>query len=162
VTPVDRLIDDVARRMTAAAATRDLPARTLEIISRHRRTRPWWRLAPPAAIAAVLIAVLMARGGPIPGHSPAGLTSPGQTVTRADVHLAAPPAAAAPAPRPRATRPAISAAEAIWQARRLPALPAPDPIETDDLQPETLGVPLLELKPLATEPIALASMPGGR
>lgn len=160
MTPVDRLIADVARRMTAAPATRDLPARTLEIISRQRRTRAWWRLAPPAAIAAAFVALLMARGGPMPGDSP--ITSPGQTVSRADVHLPAPHAAAAAAPQRRPTRPAISAAEAIWQARRLPALPAPDPIAPDDIQPEALGVPLLELKPLATEPIALASMPGGR
>jgi hypothetical protein len=161
MTNLDRFIDDVARGMVAGAPSGDFTARTMARISGQRRARTWWRLLPAgAAVASVAVAVAVALSGGrvgglpvVPDPRPAPLST--GTLTRAPVIE---PAAAAP--RLPVRHAVMSAAERVWQDRRLPALPGPAPITSEGIQPEPLAVPLLNLKPLITEPLIIEPIDG--
>src|SRR5262245_32085617 len=75
---LNRVIDDVARGMTAGRAAPDVRTRILDQLDDHR---PWrWSLAlVPAAIALAVVAVMLVR----PGDRPAGVAPDSTTVVQA-------------------------------------------------------------------------------
>ena len=165
MTPIDRLIDDVAQAMTAERPSPTLHARTMNAIAARRGRSSWWlRIAIPAC------AIVMLAGVPLL-HSRLNVTLPDvpQRATAAVIAgaLAVPAQAAstalpAPTARPGSKGSAMTIAQREWNARRIASLPAPAAIETADIQPEQLQVPLLQLKPLVTEPLTIEPIHGGR
>jgi hypothetical protein len=155
---VDRLITDVARAMTNADPPGKLRAAVLSRIER----RPAWRLiwvASPLALTALVALVI-------------GLRSSGATL---EMPLPAPPvavtssiAAGGPASplvtEPASARLASTRPTARLNVRSIAALPEPAALKAEDIQPDALDIPLLRMKPIATEPIAIKAIddPGAR
>jgi hypothetical protein len=162
MTPLDRLVDDVARQMTSARPSPNLRARTAAAIAVRPAPHWWWKLAVPVcAIAllaggAIVLVQLRVSMPDVRARAPHVLASSARPVPALDIVFV--PAPPAPARRP----PATTAALREWNARRIPTLAAPTAIETVDIQPDELQVPLLQLKPLATDPLAIEPIPGGR
>jgi hypothetical protein len=156
---IDRLIDDAARGMVTATPSPDFTARTMARISVTARSRARWLLLPAGALAGVAVAVVAALNQPAMGQLPLVPRPAPPSIVVARMPVVEP----AIAPRRTAAIAAVvSAAERLWQERRLPALPAPAPIATEVIQPEALALPLLELKPLVTEPLAMEPIDGGK
>jgi hypothetical protein len=69
-----------------------------------------------------------------------------------------------PTPRRRAARrPAAAAPSApalAWAESAIPALNAPAPLDLIEIQPAPVDVPLLDVKPIATEPVVIAPLGG--
>jgi hypothetical protein len=157
---IDRLIDDAARGMVTATPSPDFTARTMARIPVTARSRARWLLLPAGALAAVAAAAAVgALNQPAMGQLPLVPRPAPPSIVVARMPVVEP----AIAPRRTAAIAAVvSAAERLWQERRLPALPAPAPIATEVIQPEALALPLLELKPLVTEPLAMEPIDGGK
>ncbi|HEX5214508.1 MAG TPA: hypothetical protein VFV98_03545 [Vicinamibacterales bacterium] len=156
------LIDDVARRMTDVAPPAELRARIVARLGdRPAPWRAWMPLAAAAAIVTAIVGVSVARPAP-PRRTSTPLAALSQTTAGNLPAAALIPAnnTAMPIKPIRKKRPArpeaISAAEAAWRARAIPAIAALAPLTTDEIQPESLTVPLLELKPLVTLPVIVA------
>jgi hypothetical protein len=158
-------IDDVARRLTAGEAPAGLRANVLAQIG-DRRPRAWWhepRVALAAAIvlvAAVGAAMMLRR---VPEAAPGG---PAVAAARPLVDLQ--PSAASPSPAlvtsatgADASPTASSESELAWRARALPALILPDAIAFEEIQPDRLAIPLLEVAPIVMAPIAPPADVGG-
>jgi hypothetical protein len=165
MTPIDRLVDDVARGLTAERASATLHARTMAAIasppSQHRR---WGHFALPAGVLPLALAVLffgLAARDVAPPELPPSL----HIVRGIEPLPSIASGAESPAPNRRAaprTRANESAVEAAWRARRVASLAMPDAIVPAPIQPDDLAVPLLQLKPLATEPLTIEPISGGR
>ena len=153
------LIDDVARRLTEVVPPADLRARVIAQLA--DRPSPWRAWRPAVAAATVLIAVAgfgLQRRFTV--AQTAGLPLPASPALVRDIGGAAlVPAAVTTAPlRPRrVAKPAIiSAAELAWRARVIPAIAAAQPLAAESIQPASLTLPLLELKPLVNTPVTVA------
>lgn len=155
------LIDDVARAMTGAAPQAGLREAVLARIERRRPARFLWAAAPITAAAVVVLAVGLRNAGtnsgvvpPVPAIAP---TSP---VAGAGVTIAGEPTTLASAVL-RSRRKAAS----LPQIRTIPALKQPVALAGGSIQPDVLAIPLLQLKPIVTEPIAIKAIAddsGGR
>ncbi len=162
MTPAERYVDDIAHGMTSADQTPDLRARTIAAIGARRQVGLWWKLVPAAVVGAAVLSagVWTARdrqpGVPMPA-------APGRAEQRTPVTGAAPTIAdaamATSSPNPRLAT--VSAQQQLWQSRRLAGLPEPSPIQTGEIQPAALAVPLLQVKPLVTQPLTIEPMDGG-
>ena len=153
------LIDDVARRMTDVVPPAELRARVVARLGdRPAPWRAWMPVAAAAAIVAVVAGVSVARRAP-QLRTAAPLATASQTVAghTSPAALAAENITAVPVRKARAVKSeAISAAEAAWRARAIPAIAVALPLVAEDIQPERLNVSLLELKPLVTAPVIVA------
>jgi hypothetical protein len=156
---IDRLIDDAARGMVTASPSPDFTARTMARISVSARSRARWLLLPAGGLAAVAVSAVGALNQSAIGQFPLVPRPAAQSMVVARMPVVEP---AAPPRRAAEIAAVVSAAERLWLERRLPALPAPAPIATDAIQPEALTLPLLELKPLVTEPLAMEPIDGGK
>jgi hypothetical protein len=163
---LNRAIDDVAARMTAGDAPAGLRARVLGRIGDRRPSTWTWALKPVAALAAlVLVGVtvqILRTSRPAdrrdsPAAHLATATAPtttGVAAATANVDRVSPPA---PRVRPKPAPPRMSAAEAAWHERAIPALDAIAALSIDAIQPEALSIPQLEVKALATTPLVVAT-----
>ena len=159
MTDMDHAIDDVARQMVASAPADDFTARTMARIGVQRRARIWWSLAPAGLVAGLAVAGGVAVSSLRVIELPALPTVRPSETTVATAPPVEPAGMEATVP---ASKRLVSDAERAWLARRLPALPGPPAIETDEIQPEALALPLLQLKPLVTEPIAIEPIDGAK
>lgn len=152
---MDRVIDDVARAMTGGNPPADLRG---AVLARLDRRLPWrWAwLALPATVAAIVVLTVAVRdrGATVPS-TPVSSVAQVRSAPAVD-----PPAAAAAGPAPRRVssrraRPGIAA------IRSIAALAEPRPLRTEIIQPDALAIPLLQMKPIATEPIAIKAIDDG-
>lgn len=168
---LNRAIDEVAARMTAGDAPDDLRMRVLRRI-RERRQPVWlWTLKPAAALAILALATVAVQvirtSRSIDTRQPpavhvgtaatttASTTSAGNAAADLD-RVSSRPVRTAPKPTP----PRISAAEAAWRERAIPALAPIESLSIGSIQPEALSVPQLEVKPLASAPANVVSSDG--
>jgi len=159
---IDIDIADVAARMTRGANV-DVRARVLGRITGRRAPRWSWTLKPAAvlALAAVVITIQVMRT-----FDSVNLASaPGAVVVPRTAAALAPPTVESMNPelarrQKAASTPRLSAAEAAWLERAIPALPAIEAISIGDIQPEALSIPQLEVKPIATVPLELKPIDG--
>ena len=154
----EHLIDDVARRMTNVTPSADLRARVVARLGdRPAPWRAWLPLVTAAALVTAVAGVSVARRGP-QLRTTTPLLAVSQT-TAGNMSAAQVPATATAVPA-RKKHPikseTISAAEAAWRARAIPAIASAPTLTADDIQPQSLNVPLLELKPLVTLPVIVA------
>ena len=170
-----RLIDDVARDMTAGDPAPDFRARVLEQVSTTPPSRRllalmWtWRGATAAAatvvVAAIALSVNRPSRGPESEHSVArGVSASAPVVAPSDP--AASVDASVPArARRRTPAPQPSAALVEWRARNIPALADVAALELEHIQPASLSISQLSVMPLDIAPIVVPSIPpadGGR
>ena len=168
-----RVIDDVARDMTAADPAADFRARVMARVSTTQpaRLRPLRGLRRGAALAAAAAVAAIALGVTQPFRSTepqeslargssgfAPVLAPADPATGVDV-----PATATAVRRSRAPQP--SAALVEWRARNIPALADVAALEVEGIQPAGLSISQLSVTPLDIAPIAIPSIPqtdGGR
>jgi hypothetical protein len=168
----DRLIDDVARELTAAEPHSTLRARVTSALDGKRQSVRW-RVIAPAAVAAgaafaIAVNALLAwqtRSQPVPAeNSVRRVAAPGAPLADAETPRPAqsPVAGAVAVSRPRrATSPeavAPTAEELAWQLRAVPPLAPPASPALGVLQPADAVAPLLDVTPLVTEPLELAPL----
>jgi hypothetical protein len=153
---VDRAIDDVARAMTGGNPPADLRRAVLARLDR-RSPRRWAWLALPATVAVIVVltSAVRDRGAtvqPTPANPAVAqiVSTPAVNPSRATV--------TAP-PRPRAA--SRRSAQTMASIRSLAALPGPRALQPVDIQPDALAIPLLHMKPIATEPIAIRAIEDG-
>lgn len=157
---LNNLIDDAARRMTAAEPSGHLRTRVVARLGTARRPRQWrWLLAPLVAATAVAIAVLVVREPRVvPGTS---FVVPGTTSVVPGTNAVV-PGTSSVVPGTNAIVhnvpgvpgvPASSADEIAWQSRALPALEAPEALTLDAIQPEAL-----DIRPLVTKPLSVPAL----
>jgi hypothetical protein len=152
---LEQLIDDVARGMTDVNLAVELRAAVLERLDR----RPSWRLvwlAAPVAVAATLALAITIRDHRGTVNPPTVNAPVAQNVSKpvldrpsADV--------AEPVRKPISPRHAV----AVSPIRSLAALPGPRPLGAREIQPDALAIPLLDMKPIVTEPIAIRTIDDG-
>jgi hypothetical protein len=163
-----RVIDDVARGMTAADPVAEFRARVMEQV----RTTPqygrlsafvWaWRGAAVAAavvVAAIAVNLTQPFRSDEPGPSLARISSlsapiaaPADPVASVDASAPAAAVRRAPAPQP-------SAALVEWRARNIPALADLAALELQHIQPAGLSISQLTVRPLDIAPIVVPSIP---
>ena len=151
---MDRLIDDVARVMTEAAPSAGLRGAVLSRI--ERRSVHWraWLVVPVTAAAAVVLAIAL--------RGPASRPDPVRTPPRVEAasNATAPSLAPVP-PETRTTGAALRtprvrrSSPRTAQVRTIPVLAEPAALVAHDIQPDALAIPLLRMKPIVTEPIAI-------
>ena len=161
----DRVIDDVARDMTAGAPAADFRARVMQQVAETRplpsRIVPvwFWRGAVLAgAVAVVVFAVTVA--GPNRSSSPAGtlaVVSTPSSSAPSIVATAADQRAVEPLRAPGVGRePQIPAALVEWQQRNIPALADLAALEMKAIQPAGLSMSQLGVTSLGIAPIVIA------
>lgn len=168
---LDYLIDDAARRMTEGAARDDLRARVLarlsttsaSRISNPGRARRLWALAPLAAAALVLVAIVVPRFVDRAAESPAPQTAavqnPSQSATVPSRRTVAGPSVQNMAHPLRAANPIRRGLQTAAAASEIATL-APAPIETpsidiDAMITESIAIPPLEaIDPIPVVPLA--------
>lgn len=167
----DRLIDDVARELTAAEPHSTLRARVTSALDGKRQSVRW-RVIAPAAVAAgaafaIAVNALLAwqtRSQPVPAENSVRVAALGAPLADAESSRPAqsPVARAAAVSRPRrATSPeavAPTAEELAWQSRAVPPLAPPASPALGVGQPADAVAPLLDVTPLVTEPLELAPL----
>ena len=156
------LIDDVARAMTGAAPQAGMREAVLARIEHRPPVRFLWAAAPIAAAALVVLALGLRNTGTNSGVSPLV-----PTIAHVSPLAGVGPATAATAPAPSASGALRSRRKAasLPQVRTIPALKEPVALAGASIQPDALAIPLLQLKPIVTEPIAIRVIgddPGGR
>lgn len=147
------LIDDVARAMTDAAPPAGLHGAVLARLDRRRPVRFWWITAPIAAAALVALAIGLRHNGTTPGTAssvPAIAKTGPVTSDRTPAAHSDPAGDSFRAP----ARPRRQPAPAL-HVRTIPALNEPAALDSGAIQPDGLDIPLLQLKPIVTEPIAI-------
>ena len=170
--PLDRAIDDVARRLTAQDPPADLRARVMARIHDRAQPRLVWRFAPLAAgvagLAAIGFAWTVARTpheAPRPAaRSTISAAAPASSLPASQVaDASAVIASARPAAVKTQAKPPVgpSAAELAWLARAVPALPQPAALNVEGIQPEALTIPQIDMKPLVTERLMPSPPDGG-
>jgi hypothetical protein len=156
MTELDRIVDDVAAGMTAAPPPPHLRARVLARLEAPTHRAWTWKLAPIAALAAIVtIAVMARRPEPQtsgPDRSIASSAPLGPAALPPAEQVSAPILTVKPAPRPSGRIHQPTAAELAWRERAIPALGVIDPIALADIQPTPLTIPQLEVKPLTAAP----------
>lgn len=158
----DRLITAVAADMTAAEPPADLAARVVDRITTPRR--PTWKLASaPLMAAAALMAwvVLVPRDVTQPFPAPDAAFTGSMATSPADVVVAASMPRILTRAGRRRSGAGLSDSERAWQRRAIPALPGPATLGTRSIQPDALRIPLLDMKPIATAPIAITPIGDG-
>jgi hypothetical protein len=151
---LDRLIDDVARVMTETGPSAGLRGAVLARI--ERRPVHWraWLVVPATAAAAVVLAIALRA----PASRPDSVRTPPnvQAASNATAPSLAPvppetgtTGAAPRTPRVRRSSPRMA------QVRTIPVLAEPAALVAHDIQPDALAIPLLRMKPIVTEPIAI-------
>jgi hypothetical protein len=152
----DRTIDAIARSMTAGAGPDDLAARVLAALPAKRPARTWhpWRLAIAGVSVTAAAIVLLASSVTVvlptlePGSIAAGPALATAIPSSAQIDDVIAPS--------RATRAAVEPhREPTPGIYRLPALAQPDALDVAPIQPANVAIALLELKPMATEPLAI-------
>jgi len=160
-TNFDQLIDDVARSITAHEPSPHLRTRILARLDDRRSPRRSWMLVSTAvtAVAAVVVTmVIVNRSGRSLEEKPATVPStdtarvtpvpPVETVPSAvQVALAGSTVSVGVAADPRA------AETAAWREALMPSLPAIAALGIAEIQPDTLAIPQLTVKPLVVAPI---------
>ena len=153
---MDRLIDDVARGMTDVNPPADLRAAVLARLDRRPSWRLTWLAAPVTAAAIFTVAIVLRDGGvtvkPAPVSSPVAQT-PSAPVTT-------PPEAVVNEPLP-ASRSSRRPAPLMSAIPSIPGLPGPRALDPGAIQPDALAIPLLHMKPIVTEPIAIRTIDDG-
>ena len=169
----DRLIDDVARRMTAGDPPAALRARVMSRVEERRRPmrRSW--LIPVAAIltigAIAVAATVAVRSGHVPTTTadlkvrPAATLSATSATTPAETAIPSKQAGRTSAHRVIQNRRASAssqptAEELAWRARAIPALDPIDPLKVERIQPSALAIPLLQIAPLTTPPVTISGV----
>jgi hypothetical protein len=157
---LNRMIDGVARQMTAVDPSPGCHARVLRRLDDTRPHTPWALLLAGAtcalAVAALTFHQVVAPG--VPDLPP--VTSPGAMVaTVPPAPSGTGPEMAAPR-RPgragaRAQLALVEAVDLTWHERALPALPRPVPLSVEAIQPDPLTIPLLQVIPVGPDPLAL-------
>lgn len=155
---MDRLIDDVARGMTDVNPPLALRAAVLERLDRRPARLVWlvW-LAAPLTVAAALAVAIVLRDDGVTVNRPPAISPVAQNAAKPVVD---PPAAGAGEPVRKTARPRPPAA-AMTPIRSLAALPGPRALEARQIQPDALAIPLLDMKPIVTEPIAIRTIDDG-
>lgn len=162
-----RVIDDVARDMTAATPAAEFRARVVERVSATRQTRhvaalAWtWRGAIAAAavvIAALAVSVAQPFRSSEPPRSVARVSTPSSPVV-----APADPATSAGVPAPATVRrtpaPQPSAALVAWRERNIPALADVAALDMmAPIQPAGLSISQLSVRPLEIAPIVISSI----
>ena len=169
-----RMIDDVARDMTAGDPAPDFRARVMEQVSAPSPARrlpefvSTWRAATVAA-AVVIAAIGVSVSRPFRTSEPsrpiarvstpsAPVVAPPDPATNVEAPAQAAAVRRAPAPQP-------SASLVEWRARRIPALESLAALELEHIQPAGLSISQLSVMPLDIAPIVVPSIPpadGGR
>jgi hypothetical protein len=161
-----RVIDEVARDMTAGVPAPGFRARVVQQVS---ITRPAGRLAAfvstrrfaGAGAAAALVAIAVVALQPfrsvdpdrsvVRGGAPVATASASADPVEASVTLTA---AGSPGSRPaRAPQPPAALLE--WRARRIAALEGVAPLELDHIQPASLSISQLSVTPLGIAPLVI-------
>jgi hypothetical protein len=155
-------IDDVARAMSGAALQAGMREAVLARIEHRPRARLLWAAAPLATAALVVLAVGLRNTGTNSGVAPLV-----PTIAQMSPLAGAGPDMVVGDPTPPASSAVRSRRKAasLPQIRTIPALKEPVALTSASIQPDALSVPLLQLKPLVTEPIAIkviADDSGGR
>ena len=159
----DRMIDNVAREMTAGEPPADLRVRTIAALSSQTARPAGWMWPSLAAAAAVLIAAWLVA----PRTSLPGVANPDAPVVTATAPAASPTSTfAAPSPaestnavsRPRTGGHARTvktttpdAEELAWLARALPPLSAPKGVELAPIQPSALTIAPITVDPIGSD-----------
>jgi hypothetical protein len=164
-------IDRIAREMVDVEPSADLEARIRARVraAQPGPTTPWWvwRVAMPAAAAAVVMFAIVVRS-PRPtvinsettsaSAQPAGAAQPASTATAPAVVKTASAAARVvrTSSRQKPEGSVLSAEELAWMERRMPALDPVNALHVDRLgvesiQPEPLAITPLTMTPVTTE-----------
>ncbi|HYN05850.1 MAG TPA: hypothetical protein VES67_00530 [Vicinamibacterales bacterium] len=148
---MDRVITDVARAMTNA----DPPGGLRTAVLSRIEPRPAWRLiwiVSPVALT-VLVALMI---GLRPSGSKPEMPLPASPVAATSIAAAGPasPLVTQPAPA-RAASPRPTPRLSV---RSIAALAEPTTLSAEDIQPDVLDIPLLRMKPIVTEPIAIKAI----
>jgi hypothetical protein len=167
----ERLIDDVARELTAAEPPSTFRARVTSALDRERPSARWRVIAPATlaagaalAIAAHALLARQTRSQPVPTeHAAQTVAAPRATLPDArTLPPAQAPGALAVASQPgRATLrdTVVLTAEALaWQSRAVPPLAPPAAPALGGGQPAATVPPLLDVAPLVTVPLELAPL----
>ena len=153
---MDRVVDEVARVMTAGNPPADLRG---AVLARLDRRSPWrWAwLALPATVAAIVVWTVAIRDRGASVHPTPTNPAVAQIVSTPAVNPS--PAAVSELARRRAA--SRRTAQTMASIRSLAALPGPRALQPVEIQPDALAIPLLHMKPIATEPIALRTIEDG-
>ena len=154
---LDRLIDDVARSMSAAD-TPALRARVVANLGRQRRASSVLVLPAAVLAGAAALAVAVHWTPAAPRVQPAAISA------RASAPAApAPPTVAAAAAQPPDTAPHASRAQATTPAEpdgpTIAALPGIEAMPVSEIQPKPLGLPQLNVEHVAdVVPLSVAAL----
>lgn len=149
---MDRLIDDVARSMTSGAAGVDLRSAVLARIERRTPWRLMW-LAVPAGAAALVVTAVGLRQSDSPVRSAPGVSTMARVAPSPALD---PPPVIAPASA--ALPPARRTPLTLPHVRTIAVLATPAALSTPPIQPNALAIPLLDVPPIVTEPIAIKAI----
>jgi hypothetical protein len=164
---LDRLIDDVARRMTDAEPAADMRARVLEAIT-HLETRTsvlpaWrrWHLVPIAATLAIATATFV-----IVSRPPSPPASARQAPTPAVAPIETAAANVSPAVNTGASRTEKPAEAPVdpdrdWLDRAVPALGHPELLTMTPIQSDAIEIPEWKIEPIVVPPINAGGSNGG-
>jgi hypothetical protein len=146
MTDYDRLIDDVAKEMTAAAQPADLRARVLAEIGNEAKASYHWKLGWLAAAAGLLLAVYLGwpEREPVEQPAPPVVT---QAPTQVGPSRETPPDVGFRPPTPARVRRPAAAATLEPTSASIPALGAPAAITIDPLDAGPTPVPALDVAP---------------
>ena len=132
----------------------DLRGAVLARLDRRSRWR-WAWLALPATVAAIVVLTVAIRDRGASVHPTPTNPAVAQIVS---TPAPSPAAVTEPARRRAASR---RPAQTMASIRSLAALPGPRALQPVDIQPDALAIPLLHMKPIATEPIAIRTIEDG-
>jgi hypothetical protein len=159
-TNLDRLIDDVARDITAHEPPAYLRARVLARLDERRSPRRAWLLIPVAAsAAAVLVTIIVINGNRQPHLPEATALAPSTAIApttpdRVAIVAADQSSHGGPATITVAERHDVPNSDAAaWRETLMPSLPALAALGIATIQPDTLAIPQLTMKPLVVAPI---------
>jgi hypothetical protein len=165
----NRVIDEVAREMTAGVPASEFRARVVEQVSITPQTgrlaafASTWRFA--SAVAACVLTAAIAftvirppqNAAPQPGAAYVPVSATPQPVAADDSPYVGRPGLGAGMSRPRPA-PQQPAALVEWRARRIPALEGVAALEMARIQPADLSVSQLSVTPLGIAPIVIPSI----
>ncbi len=166
-----RLVDDVAREMTASDPAPGFRARVIARASAVvTAPRAWWRA--PLRLAMAGAAVVVAFAGLVVVRGPQKVAAPLAVIAASDgtspVRGTGQETGAAwetggSSPRrvaPRLEAAMLPASVLEWRARVIPELTAVAPLAFDEIQPVWLSIPQLGVTPLGILPITVAPIGG--
>ena len=149
---LDRVIDQVAREMTEGALPGDFRARVVaQIATNHERRARWlWIFAPVTAAAAIVVAIVLARGS----HEPALVVARPQPAAVAQAQTPKVPAAI----EPRQTLQRGVSETAKRQPQHAVAQRAIESSDVDALAPPPIVAPSIAIRTLTTDSLALEAL----